>query len=71
MSPRTASRLAWSLWSLTVIFLGGTLLLGVAGHTFNDVGAFAILVPIFLLAFATVGALVAGRQSRNPIGWIF
>jgi signal transduction histidine kinase len=71
MSPRTASRLAWSMWALTVSLLGGTLLLGVAGHTFNEAGGFAILVPIFLLAFATVGALVAGRQPGNPIGWIF
>jgi hypothetical protein len=71
VSPRTASRLSWSLWAATSILLGGTLLLGVAGHTFNEGGAFVILVPIFLLAFATVGALVAGRQPRNPIGWIF
>jgi hypothetical protein len=32
-------------------------------------GSFAALTV--LLAFPTIGALVASRQSRNPIGWIF
>jgi signal transduction histidine kinase len=32
---------------------------------------FIVVFPLLLGAFATVGALVAARRTRNPIGWIF
>ena len=31
---------------------------------------FAVLFAAIVLSFSTVGALIATRQSRNPIGWI-
>jgi hypothetical protein len=31
----------------------------------------AILFGVLLLAFPTVGALIASRRPENPIGWIF
>jgi hypothetical protein len=64
----TARRLAWSLWAVsvvTVVFVA-VLNLSSLGH---DVAFFCAFV-LFVVAFATVGALVASRQPRNPIGWI-
>jgi signal transduction histidine kinase len=33
--------------------------------------AVVVLFPIFLIGFASVGALIAAKQPSNPIGWIF
>ena len=71
MKPRTASRLAWSLWGLVVAMLAGGLVLGFFGDIPQGEWVFVVLFPAFLLASATVGALIASRQSGNAIGWIF
>jgi hypothetical protein len=67
---RTAVRLAWSLWGLTM----GLLALAAWLESRNRAGwpgsqDELALVPMSL-AFATVGALVAARHPRNPVGWL-
>jgi hypothetical protein len=58
-------RLPWAIW-LVVAVLG----VMVSGSALDDgVGPF-IGYSVFVLAFATVGALVASRRQRNPVGWI-
>jgi hypothetical protein len=64
----TARRLAWSLWALTVILLITAVALPSAEPD-EDVWSM-VASFVFALSFATVGALVASRQSRNPLGWI-
>jgi hypothetical protein len=61
----TAPRLAWGLFGLWVA------LAVLAGYyaTRSD-EAFEGLFMLALTVFALVGALVASRQPRNPIGWI-
>jgi len=58
----TAPRLAWSLFALWVALAAAVALGG--GQPFD------LFLMIGLTPFALVGALVASRQPRNPIGWI-
>ena len=63
----TPARLAAGLLSLTVAALTAAAIYGVAAHDLADAFSFT---PV-LLAFAVVGAFVAARRPRNPIGWLF
>jgi len=81
MSARAASWLAWFLAGLSVaMFLVGVALTilsfsdAPAARPSSDWGTASALggLVIFLpfLAFPLVGALIASRRPRNPIGWI-
>ena len=68
-------RRGWALCALTVLVLGLAILLALLnGETpgFGEPKAGAwIVAPVAVLAFSVAGALIVGRQPRNPIGWIF
>jgi hypothetical protein len=66
MAPRALTRLAWSLWAVTVAIVA----LGFLLWPVSEVA----LIPLVLstaLPFATVGAFVASRRPYNPVGWLF
>ena len=75
MSRRTASWLAWSLASLCVaMFVASVVLYDIthssqaatsAGDTLSE-----LLIFVTFLAFPIVGALIASRHPKNPVGWI-
>jgi hypothetical protein len=69
MSGRTAGRVAWGLWALTVLAVAPTLLL--ASVNGPSSARNSAVVALVILAFSTVGALVASRRPGNPIGWLF
>lgn len=78
MSARAAAWLAWSSWALamalaaagtTITLLNGPAPAGAAAA--GDVLGVGLMSLIVLVAFSTVGALVAARHPANPIGWIF
>jgi hypothetical protein len=72
MSRRFAATLPWSLWSMSAGFIAlslGFAILNRAEEGFDFLIDGAFLVSLF--AFPTVGAVVASRRPRNPIGWIF
>ncbi len=72
---------AWTLFALSVVVASGRLVLAIADPASSD-AASAPQVPgggvpvaafemVALMVIALVGAVVASRQPRNPIGWIF
>ncbi|HUH08117.1 MAG TPA: histidine kinase [Egibacteraceae bacterium] len=73
-SPRLrASLLAWLAWGLTAAVQAGALALIIWNRATID-GEFAFLYAVLGLAavaYASVGALVAARHPRNPVGWAF
>jgi len=72
MSGRTASWVAWAV-SLALLALG--VVFSVLTRSTPDPNAFGVafdaLLSLNLLAFPTVGALVATRHPGNAIGWLF
>jgi two-component system NarL family sensor kinase len=68
MGVRTATWLAWSLWTLSMALLALGLLLSSWNTTLPLPSVFAVLAHP---AFATVGALIAARRPAHPIGWLF
>ncbi len=67
MSPR---RVAWGIWGFTMALLVIWPFLGAASGGLHDEFVFYLLVPIAVIAYATVGALITSRHSENRIGLI-
>ena len=77
MSTRVATWLAWSLASLSVTVFVPLVALYVLARSAQSPGDWLtvgtvsdMLSFVPFLAFPLVGALVASKHSRNPIGWI-
>jgi hypothetical protein len=66
-SPRVAAWLAWSLCGLTLILVACV----VAFEALYRVSLSGLSSLAFVVPSALVGALVASRQPRNPVGWFF
>src|SRR5215218_2908813 len=76
MSTSAATWLAWSLVTLSVVlFVGGIALDQMTRSSapqrsyYGPVDAFFNLATV--LTFSVVGAIIASRQPRNSIGWLF
>src|SRR2546430_14494041 len=70
-APRTRA-VAWSLAVLGLLAVASTAVMVVlnrsAIHSIDEADAIELVLPI---GYAVMGALVATRRPRNPIGWIF
>jgi hypothetical protein len=65
LSARASAWLAWSSFALALLILA-------AGSMLRSPDASSFLLFALIAApFAVVGALVASRRPRNPIGWLF
>ena len=74
MSEQTARRLSWSItfFSSAVVLTG--LILSILALTANGNQAtfsHQFFTPLLTITYCVVGALVASRHPRNPIGWMF
>jgi signal transduction histidine kinase len=70
---RTASRIAWSLWALTLVILIAALvflILGLGTPLPESAFGFKGWGLILASAFAVAGVLIASRVPSNPIGWV-
>jgi hypothetical protein len=76
MSARAASWLAWSLCLLCVGLLAASVVLlflnsaSTLGTGTWGTANMAFILPVVILAFTLVGALVSSRLPANPIGWV-
>jgi signal transduction histidine kinase len=74
MNPQTAHRLVWiSVWLAGGLVATGLILSLLAFTATNGLIHLAphqVFNPLVTLSFSTVGALIASRHPRNPIGWI-
>jgi hypothetical protein len=70
MSHRAGAWFAWSVWALTV----PTTILTLVFASLNEPSPSLwdeVLLPVLILTFSTVGALVASYRPENAIGWLF
>jgi signal transduction histidine kinase len=71
MKLRTARRVAFSVWALTLFVTGGNALLGSQTGSFREDAFFVVVGLGLALGYSTVGALIASRHPGNAIGWLF
>jgi hypothetical protein len=75
MKVGTAARLAWALWGLAMFALASAAWLD---HLLRQAGrpdlavldAAAVTIAAAHLGLATVGAVIASRRPRHPVGWL-
>jgi len=73
MSHRAAAWLAWSVWALCVALFASAELLDFFNSSVPSRGGLICDLYIAgpLVAYPTVGAIVASRRPNNLVGWIF
>jgi hypothetical protein len=72
VSARTAARLGWSLFVLSMLLAAAALVLNLGRPQYADLTATTgeLLLQLVLLLFGWFGALIVSRQPNHPIGWV-
>src|SRR5215203_6858813 len=75
MRALTAKRLAWSMFTATAVLAtahGALVVSGSVGLVDPAAGLNSFpIITVGCVLGALIGALIASRQPRNPIGWLF
>lgn len=71
-----ALRLAWSLWALCVALVASSLVLALLTPDFlspkvRPAPSLTFVFGLLSVVSATLGAYLASRFPRNPVGWVF
>jgi signal transduction histidine kinase len=69
VTARSARRLAWSLFAVSISLSVGGIVFGVRND--GELAHALIVALIAALPFPLIGALIASRFPKNAIGWIF
>jgi len=72
MKRRTSAWIAWSVWALCVALFASAELLDFFNSSVPTRGGpiSNLFIAVALLAYPTVGAIVASRRPKNLVGWI-
>jgi hypothetical protein len=72
MKRRTSAWIAWSVWALCVALFASAELLDFFNSSVptRDGPISNLYIAVPLLAYPTVGAIVASRRPKNLVGWI-
>ena len=71
MNAQRSARLPWVLWGGTLALLVATMALTIRNGSFSEDVPFIPIAVVVLTGYATVGAVIASRFPRNPVGWLF
>ncbi len=74
ISQRTARRLAWATAVFSVVLVIAGLVISILALVADGQAvpfSHQFFTPVLTATYGVVGALVASRHPRNPIGWIF
>ena len=70
MTPAERRRTPWFVWGVIMAVLGATVTLSAANRGVSEDPWFVPLAVTMILGYSTVGAILASRNPRNPIGWL-
>lgn len=74
MSQQPARRVSWSIGILSFLLVMIGLGISIHAQTLSGKGvtfSHQFFTPLMTITYCVVGALVASRHPRNPIGWMF
>ncbi len=63
-------RWPWIVWALTLALLVITFTLSAITGSFSEDPFFLSVALVMIVGYVTIGALIASRTERNPIGWL-
>jgi hypothetical protein len=70
MNYRAVALLAWSVWTLCVVFVVLAVLLYFYTSSVRPHPSFVVLAGVPLLVYPTIGAFVVSHRLKNAVGWV-
>jgi signal transduction histidine kinase len=63
-------RVSWAIWGLTIVLFAAALTLAIRNGSLSEDPTFAVLAIAMMAGYVSIGALVASRLPKSPIGWL-